>query len=335
MESIFIGRIALYPFGLAIAAAVGLTVFLTNCAGHRVSVRRGTVSRLAVFCVIFGVLGARLGYCLCILDGINEPFLPFLFRLTAGGYMLYGAMAGALGGAALTAAVTRQSFFKLTDLLAAPSALLISLARLAEGIAGEGYGWDIADWFSPDSGMSVFVLEDPSFFCRFPFGVSDMYGSWNWSVFIFEALIAAAIFLFLQKKSYTRPGGKTCLFLLLYAASQILCESMRQDAVLRFGFVRVNQVVSAILLMALAIFLPVKNEGRVSLRTLLPVFGLLLCFLLITAMEFAIEKKISQIEWLPTDLCYLIIAIACVGIAALIYPQWKRFFDPPQNRSKA
>lgn len=174
--------------------------------------------------------------------------------------------------------------------------------------------------------MSLFVWEDPSILYRLPFGVADFYGSYNWAVFIFEALVAIGIAVVLYRLTVKKAGGKAVMMVLLYAATQILCESLRQDSVLRWGFVRVNQIIGAVLIAGVLVLCFCLTEKR-DWRKFVGSFLLMLLGMgVVIAMEFALEKKISAIEFVPMDVCYTLMALACALIVGCIRPHWKRAF---------
>ena len=125
-----------------------------------------------------------------------------------------------------------------------------------------------------------------------------------------------------------RAGGKALLFLILYAGTQVFWESMRQDAVLKWGFVRANQLFSGIALLIVLILcwclLPASQRR--------PSFfwksfaGLLLSAGLVMVMEFALEQKIGFLTWMRMDLCYLVMAFSCLGLIFSVLPVWKKAF---------
>ena len=41
-------------------------------------------------------------------------------------------------------------------------------------------------------------------------------------------------------------------------------------------------------------------------------------------MEIALEKKISAIEFVPMDVCYAVMALACIGLIFSVRPLWTR-----------
>lgn len=310
-----ISAIRIYPYGLAVAGAVLIGLFWARVFCARRGLAAQTVSVFAVLALPLSFLCARLLYCLICLDGFSRQGLAYFFEFTGGGYTLFGALLGGVLALALTARRTRQPWGRIADALCAPAALVIALGRLAEGLVGQGYGWYVEDWFDPMNGMSLFHPEEFDGLLRFPFAVQDMYGEWSWAVFVLEALLALVIgALALRRGEGRRPGDTALRALLNLCAAQILCESLRQDAVLRFGFVRVSQVLGALVAVALLVYGCLRMERPTPARVAVPVVGTLASAGVVVAMEFALEKKIVLLEALPMDVCYLLTALACLGL---------------------
>ena len=326
MTTIELAGITVYPYGLALAAAACCALLLAAKNFRKGAVPRGTLSWFAVLALPLSLLGARLVYCLATLDWVLQEGFGFFFQFTRGGYMLYGALFGGALALWLTARITGASFARLADHLAVPVMLMILLGRLAEGLVDQGYGWCVEDWFMEDNGMSLLALEDPSFFYRLPFAVPDMYENYNWAVFVFEAVMAGVIGVIVHKAAIRRDGGKAVLMVLLYASIQVLCESLRQDAVLRWGFVRINQVVGAVLIAGILALCFLLTKPRSCRQLAGSIAGMLLSMLMVMAMEFALEKKISAIEFVPMDVCYVVMALACLGLIFSVLPLWKRAY---------
>jgi len=326
MEPIQLGTLTLYPYGLAVALAAALGLMMMHCIGKKSGLKQGTVSVFAVLAVPLGTVFAHILYSLIRFDWLMEKGFLHMLRLTDGGYVLYGTVLGCFLAALLTAKLCKENLGSLLDAAAAPAALIIALCRLAEGLVGQGYGRYLADWFDGESGMSLFALEDTSFLEHFPFAVQDMYEEWCWAVFVLEALFALIILVTLLKTNTRRRGSKAALLMLLYAASQALCEGLREDAVLRWGFVRVNQILSALVVAGVLVWcwLRMPQKQRSTKEIILAWCGTLCGMLLVIAMEFAVEKKIVFLEWLPMDVCYLITALAGVLMVISILPLWRK-----------
>ncbi len=316
--------LSLQGFGLSLGVAGAFALLLASRNYRKAGIRAGTLSWVAVLAIPLMVLFGRIAYCLADYEWVAMEGFGFVFDFSQGGYMLYGALLGLMIALAIASRITKEPFARLADGLAIPALVLVALGRLACGlIAGSDYGWSIADWFAEDSGMSMIVWEDPSLLYRLPFGVSDYYGNCQWAVFVFEALVALGLCWMVARSKPLRDGGKTVLALVGYAAMQALCESMRQDSVLRWGFVRVNQILGGLLVLALLILCFLHTKPRSPKKMALHTVILFLCAGVVIAMEFALEKKISAIEWMPMDVCYLLMAAACVGMIATVRPLWR------------
>ena len=312
------GPLTLYPYGIALALSALVSILAAVFFFRRDRIRNGALSWFLVFAIPFAAVCARIGYCICAMERISnmvleEGFLS-LIRPPWNGFLLYGALAGCIPALAIAAKRTGERFSRLADAAAPAAALMIALGRASEYITGQGFGWPVEEWFS-GGGMSLFRLEDCSFFCRMPFAVPDFYGGGNWAVFMLESITAFVIFWILALKRNRRPGDRTLRFLILYASTQILFESMRQDDVLRWGFVRVNQVIGALILTGILICLVSRLDPSVKRKTGMT-GGILLTagFLTVAAMEFALEGKISVIESMPLDVCYMIMAAGCMTV---------------------
>ena len=332
MEAFHLGPITVYSYGLVLAASAALAFALTAWRGKKQGLKPGTVSWFAVLSIPLALLIARIGYCLVMLDWLLDQGFEFIWQFSRGGYMLYGAMLGGILAGALTAKITRQPLGGILDAAAAPTALMISVCRMAEPLVNLGYGYDIEEWFDPFEEKCMVAWEDPSVLFRFPLGEQNYYGVWCFAVYLPEAITALVIFFLVLCAKKRRAGGKALLFLILYAGTQVFWESMRQDAVLKWGFVRANQLFSAIALLIVLILcwrlLP-ASQRKPSLFWK-SFAGLLLSAGLVMVMEFALEQKIGFLTWMRMDLCYLVMAFSCLGLIFSVLPVWKKAF-PANN----
>ena len=308
MEPIGIGSLTVYPFGLTAAAALAAGAVWSLKAAREARTRK-TLEIFWLIALPLGLVTAHLGYALSCLDMIEDEFFEVLLDFPGGGYLLYGALIGAAAALGIACAATGDGYGKTADLLAGPFLLFGAACALGEGLIGTGYGWKVDDWFRPENSMSVFALEDPGIFRHFPFAAADpFYGYANWAVWLPIALILLAGLWPLSRQRGGRPGSRAVFSLSLYAAVRVLYESLRQDDIPKWGFVRVSQVLSGALLLILLVicFLRVRKGLPVSLA--LFAGGAALAGM----MEFALEKKIGFLEWMPMDLCYVCTAVGCV-----------------------
>ena len=262
------------PYGACVGAAV-----LLAAAMHAALVKRDngvqpgcdTLS-LALCCVPAALICARLAYCLIQFGFYFLEMGPLsVLRVWEGGFLLYGAVAGAMGAAALLAKKRGADVVRTLDELAAPGMLVIALSRLAESLTTEGVGtWVESEWMM-----------------RFPFAVLNDYGEWQLCVFLPEALAAAVILLIVLRKAAGR-GEKIMTAVLLYACCQVFFESLRMDDCLKIGFVRVSQVASAAAIAAVTAIRARRIGGMKLAATRIAV--LLACVAVVGGIEWALDK---------------------------------------------
>ena len=330
LDTIQLGFLTIYPYGLCVAggALLGLVyLFFRELKGH---LNKGTASWLAVLGIPLAVLFGRLGYVLACLDWFKSEGMGKALQMTDGGFLFYGALAGLLLAGWITARITKQKVGRVMDSMAVPSALLIAAARMGEPLVGAGVGRSIEFWLDPWNELVFFTSEDPSALYRFPFAVQDYYGEWCFGVFFIEAVVAVIITVILMLWRTKRPGTKALIFPALYAATQAALEAMRFDAVLKLGwvkfnnvdisfakfkdlsFVKVNQLLALPILLAI-ITIAIVRIPRGKRSWWIPVYGygtvLLQCGV-IAAMEFAMDEKIKILQWMRIDLIFIVMAFA-------------------------
>jgi len=331
MEPWKLGPLTIYPFGVIMAVAVLIGVLMTAFAMRERKLKPETVSWFALLALPLCYVLARLGYCLSIVDlMIGDQDFGLIFRVWEGGFLLWGAIAGGLLAALWTGKITGQKGGSVADSAVLAACFLIIVGRIACGLLfkDQGTGFDLPEWFLPEEEdyayrVSVWRLEDYSFFERFPFAVKNYYDEWCWAVFMLEAVWTVVIAIVCGRTREEAPGGQAAKFVLMYACGQITLEAMLRGDVLHLpwlGFVRVNQVLSAIAVVAVACVsihrLDKEERAHAALRCFPQVIA---AMLIVAAMEFAaFEKKISIIEWMPADVCHVIMGLACLWMGLAV-----------------
>ena len=300
-------------YGITLLAGGALALGMGWYRGRKASVSTGRLLLATVLLPLLVAFFSHLLYGLVDLENTLYSYsAAYLFAFWEKGNMFYGGMLGAI--LALFLAGQKQGL-KLLELYAPSGALMLVAARIAEGFSGQGYG--------------EYAAEE-SFFCRPPFMMFDAeYEAWAWALFILEALVALALLLVLLRRKATWDGDGTLLLLGLYASAQIVLESLRRDEFLRWGFVRVEELFSAIAVVIVLVCYCVKaGRGKALAKTLcfsLCLMMIVLCLLL----EFATEGRISFLEFLDVNACYITMAGACAVLGACVL--WMRRLCNAQN----
>ena len=285
------------PYAVCVVAAIACGLLLLWITSRK-KLKSGTVSTLGVLMLPLGLVFARLFHVAGDWYWYEAAGLDSIFRLWEGGYALWGAVLGAALAILIAARITGESCPALFDACAAPAALVIAVCRFVEyPFSGQGIGMG---------------LEPDSVFCRFPFAVVNEWEEWYWAIFMLEGVIAVIILIVLLTSGRT-GGDKARLFLILYSAAQITCESLRRDQYLVWSFVRVSQLAAALVLAGLIAAALVRRHG-ISRKDWIWIILFLACIGVVIGMEFAKDK----LPVLPIWSCYAIMAAASalMGCAA-------------------
>ena len=348
MEPIQLGPFTVYPFGLFFALLLIPFFIFVSFQMKRVGLKKGTASWYALLAVPLCFIFARLGFCLLVLDQIvGAEGISLIFRLDWGGFLLWGAIGGALLAAKIAGRITGQSGAKIADATVLPVCLMIAAIRLLCGFLFKnmGTGLPLDYWFDPEETdftfrYSVWPLEDYSFFERFPFAVAGSSGVWKWAVFVPQA-IWACLTGFLSGRPRTADGGRTARFVILFACGSIVLESMLYSGEIMhlpwLAFVKANQILCAVALLSVLLVCLHRLPKGQRLKPALITFPQFLAAIgIIIVLEFAVfEKKIPQIEWLPSDACHLLMALACLWIALSFRPVWKKAYAAESPAAEA
>lgn len=218
-----------------------------------------------------------------------------LLDLRPQGLSYIGAIAGLMLGGYISERVCRLPRHKLLDPMASGVLVFIVISRLAEVFVSTGQG--------------SFVENSALHF--FPLAVQNEWGEWYFAVFMLEALFAFLILWDVQRKP--RPAGERWRLTLFYFfCSQMLCESLRAE-VIKWGFVRVQQLFCAIGAASMLATWVVKAARRGVKRSvwLLPACLLPCVIALMIGLEFALDRWQNTPRWA----LYMVMALVLAGFA--------------------
>ena len=314
-------------FALVMAGAAAAALLLMLLQKKKTGIKTKTVFIFGALAIPLCILLGRAAFWICSIEWIRSSDLSFWDLLGTGyTYMLYGAVLGGFAAAYLTAVISKEPFGRVADAAAAPAALLIAAGRFGEYLIDAGFGSGVAEWFDPYEAWSMIPWEDPSPICRFPFAVQNYYGTWRFSINLWEGLAAVAFLIVLIVMKKRREGGAATLFLLMYASFQILFESMRKDEVIIWSFVKANQLISALLVLGILVFCWIKQpkEQRSAKQLWIRTAMLLIAAGIIMLMEFALDQKVNFLLWMRADLSYVVMTACCVWMLLTVLPVWRK-----------
>lgn len=325
-------RAILEPVGFQLAVAAGALAALLvqrRCA-RKNGLSAAASEWLAVLSLPLGVFFGHFLYALVLYNAQpGDPTIAYLFKPWAGGFMFWGVAGGAVLACFLANRLCKERFLPMMDTVAVALIVLVLVIRAAapldvtDGVS-QGYGRPVGEL------LEAFGLEYreearylPLFFAPEAEYAEDL----NLSVWLLEAIWAGVILMMLLSGMEKRPAGKTSLMaLILYAAGQILLEFLREDEHPKWLYVRVSQLLAAIVLAVVVICAVCR--GKMNLRrSIVTGAGMLLSVGLIIFMAFMIEKPLilgDEVIFFPQWLVYISITIAAAAMGILtwqsVYP---------------
>lgn len=299
--------------------------------------RQGKYISDIFICVTFGVpLGlffARLFYCVFSLTEFNS--FGQVIALTNGGYGLYGGILGVF----LSAVIAVKLFDSIDDLgglldcLATGGALAITVGRFATCFTGSELGYEV--------NFSFMTVYDP---------VQDLN---TFAVYWLDGLLEAAIFItcyeffqFCLQQGRDKPvGGKTALVMLaLHGANQVLCDSMRADA-LKLGlneFIKIAQIlgiVSCIVILVYFIVLSIRSS-KLGLLHIMSFIIMLQCIAFGVLAEYRVGNgnyisKHLMMLWAMILLCVMVVHYAKLTVVRTRVAKKTSTEKQPKRRARA
>ena len=248
-----IGPLTLHMYGLTLLVAILAAIWLTGRRWVALGGEWELVTRVAVWGVAFGVIGARAYHDITSWNEVPAPKWQGIFEVWRGGLGVWGGIAlGALVGAVV---VRRAGISAATFLdVAAPGLLL------AQAIGRIGNYWNQELYGKPTTlpwGLKIDPANrPPQYFDRATFHPT----------FLYELLwdgIGVLILLYVAKRFRIRAPGLFALYVAYYCFGRFFEELLRVDPAHHFWGLRLNAWVSiAVFVAAAAYFIRHQFFGK-------------------------------------------------------------------------
>ena len=232
-------------YGLLIAAAIAVAVFLCSREEKRLQLPQDTSIDLALWLIPAAIIGARLYYVAFQWEMYAQNPLRIL-SVWEGGLAIYGGViAGVLTGLAFSKK-KKIPFGVLADLVAPVLILGQAIGRWGNFFNGEAYGY---------------LVENPAW-QFFPAAVF-VGGQWHMATFFYESMwnFAGFILLWLKRKTVKIPGNLFLGYLMWYGAGRAVIEGLRTDS-LMLGPLRVSQMLSLALVLFAFCFYFIRSRRK-------------------------------------------------------------------------
>lgn len=225
----------IYFYGVILALAIVAGTLISDFLGEKVfGLKKETIIDLSPYLIVFGIIGARLYYC--VLN--SEFYLRFPTEILAirhGGISIHGAILGGLLGLIIFAKRRNLSVSKLCDVSAIGLVLAQAIGRWGNFFNSEAFG-------SPTNlPWKLYIAPQ---YRPIPFTENEYFHP----TFLYESILDLILFLvllFVLKKGWNKKDGNIALlYLILYSLIRIFVEHFRIDSVMYICGLPVAMVVS-------------------------------------------------------------------------------------------
>jgi prolipoprotein diacylglyceryl transferase len=237
---VHIGPLQLHMYGLTLLVAILACIWLTGRRWVAMGGDWELVTRVAVWGVAFGVLGARLYHDATSWSEVPDPKWQGVWEVWKGGLGIWG---GILFGALAGSIVVRRAGYSVAAFLdaAAPGLLL------AQGIGRIGNWWNQELYGKPTTlpwGLKIDAAHRPlNYLDRATFHPTFLYELiWD--------LVGVGVLLYVSRRFTIRPPGLFALYVAWYCFGRFFEELLRIDPAHHIAGLRLNAWVSIILFVA-------------------------------------------------------------------------------------
>lgn len=248
-----IGPFQIRWYGIIIASAIYLAVLLADKEALRKGFRKEFIVDLVFWAIPIAFIGARLYYVLFEWRSyVNHPI--DVLKIWEGGIAIYG---GLIAGTAATYWFCQKegvSFLLLLDILAPIVLLAQAIGRWGNFTNQEAHGGAVTRQFLENLHLPSIIIDQ-----------MNINGVYYQPTFLYESLwsvIGVLILLALRRNKQILVGEIAASYLIWYGCGRFVIEGMRTDSLWLFGFIRISQLVSLILVIGAIVFMIMRRRNH-------------------------------------------------------------------------
>ncbi len=249
--TIFNVEIRWYSLMILLGMILGLFIVLKE--SKRFNLSTDFVVNLFFWVIIFGLIGARIYYCIFNFSYYKDNILD-IFKVWEGGLAIHGGIIAGFLTLLIYCKKNDVNPFKMTDIVVVPLLLAQAIGRWGNFFNSEAHGFATTYYRLKELHIPEFIINGMK--------IGNVYYH---PTFFYESmycLIGFIILLFVRRIRYLKRGQLTCLYLMYYSIGRFFIEAMRTDSLMLGGF-RMAQIVSLISFIAgLVIFVILCRKSK-------------------------------------------------------------------------
>ena len=243
----------IYFYGVILAIAIIIGTFVSEYVSATFfKYPKDTVIDLAPYLVIFGIIGARLYYCLLNYD-FYMRFPTEILAIRHGGISIHGAILGGFIGLIIYAKRHKLSILRLCDVTSIGLVLAQAIGRWGNFFNSEAFG------LPTDLPWKLYIAPQ---YRPIPYNDYEFFHPTFLYESVLNLLIFIVLFLVIKFNKSKKDGNIALLYLVLYSLARIIVENLRIDSVMYIHGIPIAIIVSVcIIILALAILI-IRNLPR-------------------------------------------------------------------------
>ena len=243
----------IYFYGVILALAIVAGTFISEYFSTKYfGLKKETIIDMAPYLIIFGIVGARLYYCLLNSD-FYMRFPTEILAVRHGGMSIHGAILGGLAGLLIYAKRHKISSFKLADVSVLGLSFAQAIGRWGNFFNSEAFG-------SPtDLPWKLYIAPQ---YRPIPFESYEYFHPAFLYESILDLVIFGILFYIIRKGANKKDGNLALIYLILYSTARIFVEHFRIDSVLYIHGIPVAIIISASIIVLSLITLVLYNLPR-------------------------------------------------------------------------
>lgn len=232
--------IPIYWYGIIMAFAIFVAITVSNYLFNKINknMHKDTIIEYAPLLIIFGILGARLYFCILNAHYYFSHPLQIL-DIRQGGLSIHGAIIGGILTLYFISKKVKIPFLNILDIISCSVALGQSIGRWGNYFNSEAYGLPV---LSQKWGLFIPQARRATQYADF---------SLFHPAFLYESILdfcAFIILLFLLKICHKKYQGLTFFaYLTLYSVIRFFIERIRVDSAFNVGIFPIAEVVSCVI----------------------------------------------------------------------------------------
>jgi len=242
---IHLGPLQLHMYGLTLLVAILACIWLTGTRWRRLGGEWDLITRVAVWGVAFGVVGARAYHDVSSWNEVPSPKWQGVFEVWKGGLGIWG---GILFGALAGAVVVRRAGYDVSKFLAVAAPGLL----VAQGIGRIGNWWNQELYGKPTKlpwGLEIDSahITNPQYLGYKTFHPTFLYELiWD--------LVGAGVLLLIARRFTIKAPGLFALYVTWYCFGRFFEELLRIDPAHHIAGLRLNAWVSVIVVVGAVLY---------------------------------------------------------------------------------